>query len=97
MWPKHVMDGMQPMVYNSFRTPSPSPVLPTPSASPLPIVAPNVMPVSIPSNSAEGLGKKFAFRYLQQIFKTSISVWVKKFGFRYQQEDERHIIRRFFF
>jgi len=56
MWPKHVMDGMQPMVYNSFRTPSPSPVLPTPSASPLPIVAPNVMPVSIPSNSAEGLG-----------------------------------------
>eukprot|EP00493_Phyllostaurus_siculus_P001274 UN01282 len=56
MWPNHVMHGMQPMVYNSFRTPSPSPVLLTPSASPLPIVAPNVMPVSIPSNSAEGLG-----------------------------------------
>merc|ERR1719483_591814 len=24
MWPNHVMDGIQPMLYNSFRTPSPS-------------------------------------------------------------------------
>merc|ERR1719483_1508483 len=30
MWPNHVMDGIRPMVYNSFRTPSPSPVLLTP-------------------------------------------------------------------
>merc|ERR1719483_402975 len=51
MWPNHVMDGIQPMVYNSIQ-----PMLLTPSTSPLPIVAPNVMPVSIPSNSAEGLG-----------------------------------------
>jgi len=55
MWPQHMMDGMPPMVHDSFRTPSPSPMLPTPSASPLQFVAPNVMPVSIPSNSTESL------------------------------------------